>query len=375
MIERTSVAARLGAIARSLIDQQTAQVIIEPMEDRQGFWFGGGNMIELDDHLVIVGRFRNAGDSTTGLRSGERGLELAIFRSRIAGVKAENWRSMNFEKVVSFTKDDLSLPGRTVVSIEGTALTRYGADLELYVSTEKLGIDYPSELAEYQKRGTGCWSIDRMSGNELESLGKPQPILNSTDPRYLHVKDPSVHHNSIGDTVLTFCTHPFNWASANSGVAIRKVGETEFGDPSFDLFPRGFTWDVASARITDIVTIPPDIIGTATSADLVFYDGAECVRPHDENPMGVSRPRGYSCEELGAAAWYPSDFLEQMDRIETVAPMFVSPWGTGCSRYVHTLACKDGIYATWQQSQRTGSQPLVMNFRSWDRLRAAADSI
>ena len=74
-------------------------------------------MIELDDELVIVGRFRNAGDSTTGLRSGERGLELAMFRSRMAGGDAKQWRSMHFEKVVSFSKDDLSSPGGTVVSI------------------------------------------------------------------------------------------------------------------------------------------------------------------------------------------------------------------------------------------------------------------
>ena len=46
--------------------------------------------------------------------------------------------------------------------------------------------------------------------------------------------------------------------------------------------------------------------------------------------------------------------------------MFISPTGTGCSRYVDVLETKDGFYATWQQSQDDLSQPLVMNFVSRD---------
>ena len=41
--------------------------------------------------------------------------------------------------------------------------------------------------------------------------------------------------------------------------------------------------------------------------------------------------------------------------------MFVSRWGTGCSRYVDVLATAEGLHATWQQSQSDGSQPLVMH--------------
>lgn len=40
---------------------------------------------------------------------------------------------------------------------------------------------------------------------------------------------------------------------------------------------------------------------------------------------------------------------------------FVSPWGTGCSRYVDVLFTDDRAYATRQQSQSDYSQPLVMN--------------
>ena len=37
----------------------------------------------------------------------------------------------------------------------------------------------------------------------------------------------------------------------------------------------------------------------------------------------------------------------------------MSPWGTGCSRYVSGLATGDAIHAFWQQSQPDRSQPLV----------------
>jgi len=42
--------------------------------------------------------------------------------------------------------------------------------------------------------------------------------------------------------------------------------------------------------------------------------------------------------------------------------LFVSPNGTGCSRYVSTLLTRGGIMASWQQSQPDLSQPLVGNF-------------
>ncbi len=51
-----------------------------------------------------------------------------------------------------------------------------------------------------------------------------------------------------------------------------------------------------------------------------------------------------------------------MTRLSRLLPLFVSPHGTGCSRYIETLATSDGIHAIWQQSQPDGSQPLVANF-------------
>ena len=43
------------------------------------------------------------------------------------------------------------------------------------------------------------------------------------------------------------------------------------------------------------------------------------------------------------------------------APLLVSPYGTGCSRYVDVLETETHYVATWQQAQADGSQPLVMN--------------
>lgn len=48
-----------------------------------------------------------------------------------------------------------------------------------------------------------------------------------------------------------------------------------------------------------------------------------------------------------------------MTRLSTLRPLFVSPHGAGCSRYVSALRTNDAIYAAWQQSQSDRSQPLV----------------
>ena len=89
--------AALLRFAHALVDQESARVIVPPKRRETGFWFGGGNMIEDPKGcLYVVGRYRNHGDSRTGLHLGERGLELAIFRS--------SDRGQTFEKLVSWTK-------------------------------------------------------------------------------------------------------------------------------------------------------------------------------------------------------------------------------------------------------------------------------
>jgi len=355
---------RLVSLGRTLVDQERARVIVQPSAARDGFWFGGGNLVrDGEGCLFITGRYRNVGDSTTGLGKGDRGLELAIFTSCDSGE--------TFRKIVSLSKADLSASPGEVVSIEGTALNWTDNGVELIVSTEKLSHSYPGELAAFQKPGTGVWSIDRLSTSTVPELAhsKVTPLIVSDNPEHLHVKDPVIHNGADGATVLFFCTHPFGWSSSNPAYCIRPQGREDFGPPQFSFFRRGFTWDVAATRISDLLALDGQILGVDGSVQLVFYDGAECLRPHTENPAAVSRPRGYSCEEIGGLAFTINDEYQKIERLSVLQPFFISPHGTGSSRYVHTLATPEGIYATWQQAQPDGSQPLVMNFVDSDTVR------
>ena len=105
---------RLLAVGAALIDQHECRVVVAPYGKAQGFWFGGGNCVQgADGCLYLSGRYRNPGDSRFGLGKGERGMELAVFASSDEGA--------TFEKVHSFSKEDLSRPGDGVISIEGSA--------------------------------------------------------------------------------------------------------------------------------------------------------------------------------------------------------------------------------------------------------------
>lgn len=351
---------KLIAFAQALINQERAHVVIEPQQRAEGFWFGGGNLVEAPDGtFYLVGRYRNQGDSRTGLAAGARGLELAIF--------ASDDRGQHFSKVVSLTKSDLDLEGKPVLSIEGSALHFTSEGVELFVSSEKDNIPYPNDLAAYKKPGTGVWTIERLLAPSIADLTSSpiESLLSTQDPRFLHVKDPLIYERTNGDLLLGFCTHPFSWTSSNSAYVLRKHGADIFGPPVFDFFRRGFTWDVAMTRITHYLRVPSTgAFAQGPTLTLIFYDGGESLRRYEEHAHGVSRPRGYSCEELGGLAVMVDDDPGSMERLSRYFPLFVSPWGTGCSRYVDVLQTQEGFYATWQQGQADGSQPLVANFVS-----------
>jgi hypothetical protein len=351
-------------LAEALIDQNKARIIVHPNKDLPGFWFGGGNIIETPEgELLTVGRYRNSGDSTTGLGKGERGLELAVFRSGDGG--------STFSKILSFSKSDLDLPGKKVLSIEGAALNRTALGWELYVSTEKDGIDYPSGLESFKKPGTGVWTIEVITAQDLPGLKNAplRTLVASRDSRFTHIKDPGIFKTPRGDSVLFFCTHPYSWSSSNSAYCLRPSGSRNYGPPVYDFFPRGYTWDIAVTRLTDVLPLPGDLFGAGGTMNLAFYDGAECLRPHEENPRAVKRPRGYSCEEIAGLAAFPDGAIRSIERISVDLPLFISPRGTGCCRYIHAYPGREGIHAVRQQSQATGSQPLVYNFMSWDEVR------
>ena len=151
-----------------------------------GFWFGGGNVCrDMDGSLLLCGRYRNGGDSRTGIEAGPRGAELCVLRSTDGG--------RTFEPALSLLKDDVTPGGETVLSIEGSCLRRTAGGLELYVGTEKRR-DYPEHLAAVQKEGTGVWSIDVLRAPDVAGLASAQavPVLHSSAPAWLHVKDPVV---------------------------------------------------------------------------------------------------------------------------------------------------------------------------------------
>lgn len=363
---------RLIRFAQALINQKKAEVLIPPKKPEEGFWFGGGNLAaDSSGRIYLTGRYRNKGDSRTGLGAGERGAELVIFES--AGKSGDDYGDggNNFTPLLRFNKRDLDMPGQPVLSIEGTSLHFTEDGVELFISTEK-EMSYPQNLKEFQKPGTGVWTIDYMRAPDVASLKDAEltPLFSSEDPEFLHVKDPVSFDLPDGDTGLIFCTHPYNWSCSNSALSLRKAGSDAFSEPDYRFFPRGNTWDVAMSRITGVLPVPQvGLFSSGPALSLVFYDGGECVRNLDEHKEAVKRPRGYSCEELGGLAVIENDDFSTIRRLSTVLPMFVSPQGTGCSRYAETLSTEEGIHAIWQQSQEDRSQPLVHNFLSREEVK------
>jgi len=357
---------RLAAWTRLLVNQQAARVIVPAPRPASGYWFGGGNLVEdSDGTLYLVGRYRIPGDARTGAHRGQRGRELAIFRSHDRGG--------SFEKVFGLAKADLGVDGHPVLSIEGSALHWTEDGVELFVSSEKSSLNYPAGFEPFQKPETGVWTIDRIAARCVEDLGTApvRTVLSSDDPRFLHVKDPVAYDASNGDFVLFFCTHPYSWSSSNTGYAIRRRGDDVWTVTNMDFFPRGFAWDVAITRGTCVVDVPRQGPFSERAVSLVFYDGGESLRALDEHPHARQRPRGYSCEEIGGAAYVLDGQWRGIRRLSQHTPWFVSPHGTGCSRYVDVLAASDGYYVTWQQSQQDLSQPLVMHHVPHDKFLAA----
>ena len=349
LLERKLI--RLGT---RLIDQKKGRILVEPTEDADGFWFGGGNCARdpRDGSLLLLGRYRDAGDSRTGLTAGTRGRELALFRSDEDG--------KSFAKIRSWDKSDLYC-GSTVLSIEGSALRLNKRRVEIFVSTEKVRT-YPRKVTAFQKPGTGLWSIDRFAASSVTRLNAQDdiaPLLKSDDPAYLHLKDPNLSPGlRRGQSLLLYCAHPYSWSSSTTGNAALSA-QSCISD-GHDIFPRGPTWDVAASRITCRLPVPKvGAFAALPALSLYFYDGAECLRQLDAHKKAVDRPRGYSCEELGGLAYGFDREFPRLHRLSLLEPLFVWREGSGCSRYVSVLTEEDGgLFATWQRSTHTRSQPL-----------------
>ena len=353
------IKSRLVQLGEALVDQEKAKVVVPPYQNSDGFWFGGGNLIaEKDGSLLLTGRYRNFGDSRTGTGAGERGLELAIFK---ADSHEGPWK-----KIKSFSKKDLTNGSLEVVSIEGSGLIHKtdGSGYVLFISTEKDRC-YPRDIADYQKPGTGVWSIDAIEGPWVEDLNAEdiQELLRSEDPRDLHCKDPVPFINEHSKVSMIYCHHPYSWSSSNTGIVDLNPTHLHIENQRDFFIQRGTIWDVACTRVTERLPLPQiGVLKDAPSMVLYFYDGAECLRRLDDNPLAVKRPRGWSCEEIGGLAFGLATGAGEVEKLSINLPLFTSPMGTGCSRYVSATWTKDGLLATWQQSQDDFSQPLVSHF-------------
>ena len=360
-----AIKSRLVELGTALIDQENARIVIPPYVKADGFWFGGGNIIRDEDGtLLLTGRYRNYGDSRTGTGAGERGLELAIFQT---SSPCGQW-----EKIKSFSKGDLRCSGYDVVSIEGSGLVRKadGSGYVLFLSTEK-DRPYPDEIASFQKPGTGVWSIDLIEADTVQELDAKlvRELLLSNEARDLHIKDPVPYLNADGEISMIYCHHPYSWSSSNTGIAELKQEDLKVETLRDFFMQRGTSWDVACTRVTERLSLPPvGILKDAPPMVLYFYDGAECLRRLDDSPLAVKRPRGWSCEEIGGLAFGLASGAGEVERLSVNLPLFTSPKGTGCSRYVSAVWTGDGLLATWQQSQDDFSQPLVANFLPMERV-------
>ena len=352
------ISEKLIHFANELINQDTAKIIIPGNKQEKGYWFGGGNMVSDElGNLWLIGRYRDAGDSRTGVRSGSRGLELSLFMS-------EN-KAASFQKMKSWFKTDLVNDQYKVLSIEGSALNKLSDKTwEIFFSIEK-SRTYPATLEEYQKPGTGIWSVGRIITSSLadfHNASVDEIILCNKHYQHLHVKDPVALGTKSND--ILFCTHPFTWASGSTGYA-RRNNSNKFDVVDWCIVEKGHSWDVATTRITSKLPLPRvGYFAELPPCSIYFFDGAECMNELSQNSSERHRPRGYSCEELSGIYFGFDEDFPSIQKISILQPLFISPWGTGCCRYIDALVTDDGIHASWQQSQKNLSQPLVHNFLS-----------
>jgi hypothetical protein len=102
-----------------------------------------------------------------------------------------------------------------------------------------------------------------------------------------------------------------------------------------DAFPRGTTWDVATARITGFVPAAllarlgpsgmpaPAPAAWAHDALVYMYDGAEAFRLQPPSAHNAGRPRGACCEEVGGAL--VGRLPGSLFRLSPYVPLMVRP--------------------------------------------------
>ena len=57
-------------LAEALIDQKKARILMHPLKASEDFWYGSGSMVtDEQGQFYLCGRYRNSGDSRTGLEA------------------------------------------------------------------------------------------------------------------------------------------------------------------------------------------------------------------------------------------------------------------------------------------------------------------
>ncbi|MBA7642604.1 hypothetical protein ES703_50304 [subsurface metagenome] len=71
---------KLIRLGEALVDQEKARVLIPPLKNAKGFWFGAGNVLEdKEGNFYLSGRYRNGGGFANRSESRRAGFGVGHF--------------------------------------------------------------------------------------------------------------------------------------------------------------------------------------------------------------------------------------------------------------------------------------------------------
>ena len=187
-------------------------------------------------------------------------------------------------------------------------------------------------------------------------------IARSEKGSTLHYKDP-VAFLQMMEIPTSFLPPSILLVQFKQWVAHKKENQAYFELISENILERGNSWDVACSRVTEKLSVPKiGPFADLPDLSIYFYDGAECLRPLDQNAKAAKRPRGYSCEELGGLAWGKDTEFPKLNKLSIDFPLFISPHGTGCDRYASAVSSQTA------QSLRHGNNLRKTNPSLWSEI-------
>lgn len=235
------------------LDWSGAHVAVEPEGSRPGFWVGACDVLHspADSCFYLYYRIRRPIDPADPQQRGSR--------CRIA--RSED--GLTFEDVWELHARELG-----TVSIEkGCMDLAPDGRVRLYLS--------------YECPEGGGWQVDLLEGTAFDALevdARRRVLHPSTIPGAAHVKDPVVLRH--GPTVHLYANihEPERGPGETTGLATSRDG-VHF-DWQGQVLDTGEGWDAFTARITDLIAVPPFFV--------LLYDGAESHRQLYEEETGVA---------------------------------------------------------------------------------------